>query len=278
MGDIHGCYAEFLALEQHIHRQAQELGRRSFIVSVGDLIDRGPDSAKVVTHFLRGEQAGTHTAILGNHELMLLQVLQHFAPENFGEHHCAWPLGLPTLKDLYLQGGDWIGEDDFQAFTHRTCHLWLSQGGRETLLSLEQDVFRPETWRLPAHWLHYVVNLPLFWQDGDVVATHALIDRHSLRVLRQAEGRHQPITQPHRVAYLSAQEQALWNRKSLHERIDDHRMHISGHTPVKAMRYHREAHAMQIDTGCVYGRELMAYCPELKSTLVVGAKEKYTLS
>lgn len=281
VGDIHGCYAEYLVLEAHIHRQAHELGRRSFIVSVGDLIDRGPDSAKVVTHFLRGEQAGTHHAILGNHELMLLQVLQHFAPENFGEDGqrvCAWPLGLPTLKDLYLQGGDWVGDDDFQAFAQRTCQLWLNQGGRETLISLEQDPLRPATWRLPLHWLHYVVNLPLFWQDDTVVITHALIDRQSLWVLRQAESKRQPLTQTHREAYLGAQEQALWNRRLLTTRVDDQRIHISGHTPVKSMRYHRDAHAMQIDTGCVYGRELTAYCPALKARLSVPAQQKYTLS
>ena len=278
MGDIHGCYTEYLTLESMIHRQAQEQGRRAFIVSVGGLIDRGPDSAKVVSHFLRGEQNGTHTAILGNHEVMLLQVLQQFAPENFGETYCAWPLGLPTLKDVYLQGGEWVGEDDFQAFVHRTCQMWLAQGGRETLLSLEQDPFRPASWRLPLHWLSYLVTLPLYWENETTVATHALVDRYSLQFLRRAEQKRQPMHQRSRELFLDAQEKALWNRKMLRQRPDDLREHISGHTPVKSFRYHTQAHALQIDTGCVYGQTLSAYCAELKASLHVPALRKYTIS
>ncbi len=278
MGDIHGCYTEYLTLESLVLRQAHELGRRAFIVSVGDLIDRGPDSAKVVTHFLRGTQAKTHAAILGNHELMLLQVLNYYAPENFGETHCAWPLGLATLKDLYLQGGDWVGEADFQDFARRTCQLWLVQGGKETLLSLEQNPNSPETWRLPLHWLEYLLTLPLYWQDDHTVVTHALIDRESLQQLRLAESRRQAITQDSRKAYLAAQDKSLWNRRPITSRVDDFREHISGHTPVMALRYYAPVHALQIDTGCVYGQHLSAYCAELKSVLTVPAIQKYTLS
>lgn len=265
-------------LETLVLRQAHELGRRAFIVSVGDLIDRGPDSAKVVTHFLRGTQAGTHQAILGNHELMLLQVLHYFAPQNFGETHCAWPLGLPTLKDAYLQGGDWVGEDDFDAFACRTCQLWLVQGGRETLLSLEQEPSQPQTWRLPIHWLNYLLTLPLYWQDSRTVVTHALIDDKSLQQLRRAEAKQEPMTQAGRQQYLAAQDKALWNRRAIVRRADDLREHISGHTPVMALRYYAPVHALQIDTGCVYGQHLSAYCAEFKSALTVPALRKYTLS
>lgn len=64
IGDIHGCYVEFADL----------LGRLSptqddRVVLLGDLVNRGPDSTKVID-LARGIGA---IALLGNHELRLLK-------------------------------------------------------------------------------------------------------------------------------------------------------------------------------------------------------------
>jgi len=63
IGDIHGCHLEFAEL---LNRLA--LTREDKLILVGDLVNRGPDSAKVV------DLAIQHGAIslLGNHELRQL--------------------------------------------------------------------------------------------------------------------------------------------------------------------------------------------------------------
>jgi serine/threonine protein phosphatase 1 len=63
IGDIHGCHAEFSELLQLL-----ELEPADRLILLGDLINRGPDSCKVI------DLARQHRAIsiLGNHELRLL--------------------------------------------------------------------------------------------------------------------------------------------------------------------------------------------------------------
>jgi hypothetical protein len=61
VGDIHGCFDELLSLIQ-----AAGISASDRIVSVGDLIDRGPQPWEVVD-FFRARPESRH-AILGNHE------------------------------------------------------------------------------------------------------------------------------------------------------------------------------------------------------------------
>lgn len=63
VGDIHGCVAEFETL---LHMLA--LTRDDRVILLGDLVNRGPDSAGVIA-LARGS---VHRALLGNHELRLL--------------------------------------------------------------------------------------------------------------------------------------------------------------------------------------------------------------
>ncbi len=60
VGDIHGCWDEFAAL-----LDAAALNADDRIVSVGDLIDRGPDSPRVLRFFRDTPNA---SSIMGNHE------------------------------------------------------------------------------------------------------------------------------------------------------------------------------------------------------------------
>ena len=67
IGDVHG---ELAALERLLARPA--LGPDRFLVFVGDLIDRGPDSPGVVRRVRELVDAGRAQVVLGNHELNLL--------------------------------------------------------------------------------------------------------------------------------------------------------------------------------------------------------------
>jgi serine/threonine protein phosphatase 1 len=64
IGDIHGCHLEFADL---LGRLA--LGKNDRVILLGDLVNRGPDSCKVID---LARECGA-TALLGNHELRLLK-------------------------------------------------------------------------------------------------------------------------------------------------------------------------------------------------------------
>jgi hypothetical protein len=73
IGDVHG---EIDALLSLLHRLGVDPERRQAprpVVFVGDLVDRGPDSVAVVEVVSRLVEAGLAYAVLGNHELNLLQ-------------------------------------------------------------------------------------------------------------------------------------------------------------------------------------------------------------
>ncbi len=60
VGDIHGCWDEFAALLEQA-----ALGADDAIISVGDMVDRGPESPRVLAFFRDTPNA---SAIMGNHE------------------------------------------------------------------------------------------------------------------------------------------------------------------------------------------------------------------
>ena len=64
VGDIHGCHAEFSELRGQL-----ELKGGDRLVLLGDLVNRGPDSTKVIDL----ARAAGSISLLGNHELRLLK-------------------------------------------------------------------------------------------------------------------------------------------------------------------------------------------------------------
>ena len=96
-GDIHGRYTTFRSLLETIGYDSST----DVIYSVGDMIDRGPDSVSVVKFF---QQPHCH-AILGNHEQMVLN-LSDWAPVWADP----WNGGPATLASLASHGYglDWL--------------------------------------------------------------------------------------------------------------------------------------------------------------------------
>ncbi len=97
VGDIHGDYQEFQTLilsagiiDDKLNWQAGD----SQLVSVGDLLDRGPDSRKVMDLFMRMEKqaksaGGAVHIVLGNHEQMNLIRELRYVPTNEYKHYQA---------------------------------------------------------------------------------------------------------------------------------------------------------------------------------------------
>ena len=78
VGDVHGAYDQFVGILRAaglLDARARWSGGRAILVQTGDILDRGPDSRKVLDLLRRLERdaaraGGRVHALLGNHELM----------------------------------------------------------------------------------------------------------------------------------------------------------------------------------------------------------------
>jgi serine/threonine protein phosphatase 1 len=148
VGDLHGCHALFLAMQHRILTDPHRLSHsQPVMILLGDLIDRGPQSARLIDDLCAPAPAGLERHCLaGNHEAMALDFLA--APD-------------PASR-------------------------WLDFGGSETLASygLSPDArhrFRGPARRLaaqidaclpPAH-LRFLHGLPQFIRVGGHFFSHA---------------------------------------------------------------------------------------------------------
>lgn len=123
VGDIHGCDAAFATLLGAIAPQPSDR-----LILLGDLVDRGPDSRGVIDRILQLRDTCQVDVILGNHEEMMLQVIDGRAPEmwlNFGGVQTLDSYGfvgsldvLPTSHvELIRQANDYI-ETERHFFSH----------------------------------------------------------------------------------------------------------------------------------------------------------------
>lgn len=78
IGDIHGCSAALRALLTEIELTAEDR-----LVTLGDYVDRGPDSRGVIETLLEIEAAGQLLPLLGNHEEMMLGALRGTSPKGW---------------------------------------------------------------------------------------------------------------------------------------------------------------------------------------------------
>jgi serine/threonine protein phosphatase 1 len=76
IGDIHGRLDLLDRLIDEIDRDAKEQGANCLTVTLGDYIDRGPDSRGVLERLLSNPFPGDYVALKGNHEALLQSFLE----------------------------------------------------------------------------------------------------------------------------------------------------------------------------------------------------------
>lgn len=83
IGDIHGSLRKLQSLTQRCEQYAE--GRPMAFIFLGDYIDRGPESAGVVGYLLdlQSRMPGRVMALKGNHEAMVLGVLDGTLPADY---------------------------------------------------------------------------------------------------------------------------------------------------------------------------------------------------
>jgi serine/threonine protein phosphatase 1 len=78
IGDIHGCSAALDALIEAVAPTPHDL-----VVTLGDYIDRGPDSRGVIDRLIELAKRCRLKPLLGNHELMLLEAIDESTELDF---------------------------------------------------------------------------------------------------------------------------------------------------------------------------------------------------
>lgn len=120
IGDIHGCLTAFDTLLSAVQPQ-----RDDWLITLGDYVDRGPESAAVLDRLLEISKAGRLVPLRGNHEQMML--------------------------DTY---------DD-----HSLLPMWLANGGQATLNSYATDGQPGTLDDVPqAHW-DFLLHSCVDWFD-----------------------------------------------------------------------------------------------------------------
>ena len=100
IGDVHGCYDELRALEQKILLDAQRFSGRKLIIMLGDYVDRGPNSRRVIEHLMAPPPKGfLRISLAGNHEVMMLNYLDGYLSRD------SW-LGIGGRETLFSYGFD----------------------------------------------------------------------------------------------------------------------------------------------------------------------------
>jgi serine/threonine protein phosphatase 1 len=159
IGDVHGCLDLLAELLDRIadHDAARPAAQATHVILLGDVIDRGPDSAGVLGLARERQLAGDALLmLLGNHEEMLLRA----------------------------QEGD-----------REMLRAWMRLGGRDTLRSfgVEEVPEGADTATLadlvrravPHRWTEWLRDLPLTARSGDYFFCHAGI-RPGVPLARQS--------------------------------------------------------------------------------------------
>jgi serine/threonine protein phosphatase 1 len=146
IGDVHGCHDLLERLLDRIGEHSERLSpdKTVYLVFLGDMVDRGTESARVldIVHGLASRSEHVVT-LLGNHEDMMLQALA----------------GEPdALRDwMRIGGDDTVRSFGLEPFRHGDAAAYLRQL-RGTI---------------PRAWVDWLRRCPLTVQSGEYFFCHA---------------------------------------------------------------------------------------------------------
>jgi serine/threonine protein phosphatase 1 len=154
IGDIHGCLTAFNTLLDELRP-----GTEDVLVTLGDYVDRGPDSQGVMERLLALRAETTLVPLLGNHDVLFKEVV-----EGTSENFKGW-LSVGGLQTLESYGGKSGVPDSHVEFLNTGCRLWFEPEGEKVFFvhgSAHPDLplaEQPEEWLLwrrihDAQWPH----------------------------------------------------------------------------------------------------------------------------
>jgi len=221
IGDVHG---EYETLKKLVGR----LPKKTKLFFVGDLIDRGADSAKVVD-FVRN---GNHGCVLGNHEDMMIEQakIMETECENY-EVDSLWAVngGLDTLLSYGII--ELLDENSFRYTRDRTCiNKFIDDAKWMKSLPLMIGVEREDgSTVVISHssmlkeWRAYFYGVEKSGKDYEVLKNYIVWNRNNCKITNSLGATGYDV------------------------------VNVFGHTPQSTVDTRNEC--INIDTGCTYDRE-----------------------
>jgi bis(5'-nucleosyl)-tetraphosphatase (symmetrical) len=254
IGDLQGCYAEFMALLERIHFDHQH----DALWLVGDLVNRGPQSLDIL-RFLKNF-SGTLHCVLGNHDLHLLACAENVRPikssDTFSEILCA-----DDRNELLL----WLRNQPF-IYYDAQLHTVMSHAGVYPFWSLAENLlYADELHQLllsdqyssfiqhmygndPRHWSDTLTSWPRYRFIMNVLTRmRTIYADHSLNFDFTGSLAEVPASCTPWFKLLSPEYQSL-------RIVFGHWSALLGETQTKNVE--------ALDTGCVWGNQLTALCLE----------------
>ena len=106
IGDIHGCLKALETMFEVVAPSSEDL-----VVTLGDYVDRGPDSKGVIDYLLEKKQSHRLVHLMGNHEIQMIRALDTKQDcERFLSGMCG---GRDTL-DSYGGGFEDVSEEHWE--------------------------------------------------------------------------------------------------------------------------------------------------------------------
>jgi serine/threonine protein phosphatase 1 len=154
VGDIHGCLHAFKTLLDLVAPRPEDL-----VVTLGDYVDRGPDSRGVLDLLIQLHAGGRLVALRGNHEQLMLdgradQGRRHLwlacgGRETLDSYRVKFPEAsdlkeVPDAHWRFIEDGcvDWY-ETDTHFFVHANAHPELPLDEQPNYMLLWEPLFEP---------------------------------------------------------------------------------------------------------------------------------------
>jgi len=196
IGDVHGCYREMMVLYKKLLTAGLN-PKKDIVVHIGDYMDRGPDSKKVVEQLIKWHKQYPHWVFLyGNHEDIFKNWIES--------------------KQKYQEDARW------------SCFLY--NGGRETLKSY--GLSEPIKTGFPKAHLDFLFNeTKIYFENGPYFFVHGGLPNDSIENIKELMKEEMMVN-----AMLWAREDFIesnytWKEKGLPKKV------IFGHTPAYKVQW-----------------------------------------
>lgn len=218
VGDIHGCYEELEELLELLVSKGG-LSKEDSIVFLGDYVDRGPFSRKVITRLIQIKKEYPNSFFLrGNHEDMILDFLGYGG--NYG------PFCIVNGADKFFSD---YGLEDF--------YIWNGNDQVSIKYPLTQEEIVES---IPKSHIKFLLETEHGLLSDEFIFVHAGID-------------------PWESLEKQTSEELLWIREMfLCWPHNEKQIVVHGHTPSSNPYYDDHKRVINVDTGCFKGGMLTA--------------------
>ncbi len=254
IGDIHGHLDKLRRAHDRIARDGG-----GTVVHVGDLVDRGPDSAGVLEYLIAGIAAGEPWVVLkGNHDRMMARYLEEVPradPKLRADYDWLTPRvgGQTTLASYGVVKGD--GQDEVAARIAQRLNTYTPTN-RKTPLTARQYHAAARA-AVPRHHLEFLRGLDTVFHTDDVFFVHAGI-RPGVPLEEQSE------------------DDLTWIREPFLSDTRDHGpLIIHGHTPIPAATHY--GNRVNLDSGAAFGGPLSAVVVEGRDVFLLSDNGRIAL-